>query len=320
MNPMPESATVARRVRVRGRDVQSLYQRGLTWVALEPIPGLACAADITMRRLPGLGLQSGLVRGNRHRHTRADVMEGNDDVSLHVNRSGVSIVSGRGAEIVLRDGDAVLFSYAEPRLVTRPGTVDHRIVRLPRASLAPLVRDIDSAMLLRIPRTTGALSLLTTYIGALIDDPALECPDIRQVVTTQLCDLVAVTVGATRDAAAIAEGRGVRVARLRAIQSDIEAHLTDGDLTPTAVARRQGISDSYIRKLFDAEGTSFSAFVLSRRLVRAHRMLLDRQRLDRSVAPIAFESGFGDLSYFNRTFKRAYGVCPSHLRDQGERS
>jgi AraC-like DNA-binding protein len=25
---------------------------------------------------------------------------------------------------------------------------------------------------------------------------------------------------------------------------------------------------------------------------------------DRSIAWIAFESGFGDLSYFNRTFKR----------------
>src|SRR6185295_20086496 len=107
----------------------------------------------------------------------------------------------------------------------------------------------------------------------------------------QLCDLVSVTLGATNDAAAAAQGRGVRAARLRAIKGDIEAHLTDADLSPLAVARRHRISDSYIRKLFEGEGTSFSEFVLARRLVRAYRMLTDRRLADRSIAMIAFESG-----------------------------
>ena len=137
---------------------------------------------------------------------------------------------------------------------------------------------------------------------------------MRQLIVAQLCDLVAVTMGATRDAAAIAEGRGIRVARLRAVKDDIEAHLADGDLTPVAVARRQRISDSYVRKLFESEGTSFSEFVLTRRLVRAHRMLTDRRWADRTIASIAFECGFGDLSYFNRTFKRLYSASPSDIR------
>ena len=33
-------------------------------------------------------------------------------------------------------------------------------------------------------------------------DPALEAPGMRRLFVTQLCDLVAVTIGATRDAAA----------------------------------------------------------------------------------------------------------------------
>jgi AraC-like DNA-binding protein len=48
--------------------------------------------------------------------------------------------------------------------------------------------------------------------------------------------------------------------------------------------------------------------------VRAQRMLTDRRWSDRSVAWIAFETGFGDLSYFNRTFKRFYGNTPSEVR------
>src|SRR4029077_2399350 len=139
-------------------------------------------------------------------------------------------------------------------------------------------------------------------------------PEMRQLIIAQLCDLIAVTLGATRDATAVAGGRGIRAARLRAVKSDIDAHLTHTDLSPGAVAKRQRLSDSYIRKLFEGEGTSFSQFVLGRRLVRAHRMLTDRRWADVSIASIAFEAGFGDLSYFNRTFKRFYGSPPSDIR------
>jgi AraC-like DNA-binding protein len=223
------------------------------------------------------------------------------------------VVSRRG-ETTLRDGDAMLLSYSAGRTINRPGLVDHRVIRLPRASLRPLVRNIDDAVLRPIPRGTGMLNLLRGYADALFDDPAVAAPQMRQLIVAQLCDLIAVTLGATRDAAAVAEGRGIRAARLRAIKSDIEAHLAHGDLSPAAVAKRQRISDSYIRKLFGGEGTSFSEFVLARRLVRARRMLTDRRRADVSIASIAFEAGFGDLSYFNRTFKRFYGSPPSDIR------
>lgn len=311
---MAQLATDALHVQERDGAVRSLYQRGLTWVSFQPMPDLVCGIDFAIRKLPGLGLLSGTVQGVRHEHTREDVGDGNDDFSIHMNLSGLSIVAGRGNEITLRDGDAVLLSYSVSRTITRPGLVHHRIVRLPRASLAPLVRNIDDAVLRPIPRGTGTLNLLMNYVGALINDPVIVMPEMRQLIVSQLCDLIAVALGATGDAAAAAEGRGIRAARLRAIKSDIEAHLAHSDLSPAAVARRQRISDSYIRKLFEGEETSFSEFVLVRRLVRAHRMLTDRRWADRSIAWIAFQSGFGDLSYFNRTFKRFYGSPPSEIR------
>jgi AraC-like DNA-binding protein len=181
--------------------------------------------------------------------------------------------------------------------------------------LGPLVRNIDDAVLCRIPRGTGMLRLLRNYVDAVFDDPALAIPQMRQLIAVQLCDLVAVTLGATRDGAAVAERRGIRAARLSAIKSDIEAHLANGDLSPGAIAKRQQISDSYIRKLFESEGTSLSQFVLGRRLERAHRLLRDPVWAGRSIASIAFGTGFGDLSYFNRTFKRWYGLTPSEVRD-----
>ena len=294
--------------------VQSLYERGVTWVSFKPMPDLACGIDFTLRKLPGLGLLSGTVQGLRHEHARRDSGDGDDDFSFHMNLSGLSFVSGARGEMTLGDGDAMLLNYSFSRTISRPGLVDHRVVRLPRAALSPLVRNIDDAVLCRIPRGTGMLSLLRNYVDAIFDDPALAMPEMRQLAVAQLCDLIAVTLGATRDATAVAGGRGIRAARLRAVKSDIDAHLAHDDLSPGAVAKRQRLSDSYIRKLFEGEGTSFSQFVLGRRLVRAHRMLTDRRWADRSIAWIAFEAGFGDLSYFNRTFKRFYSTTPSEIR------
>jgi AraC-like DNA-binding protein len=301
-------------VQAQSGAVRSLYERGLTWVSFEPMPNLACRLDFALRKFPDLGLLSGVVQGVRHQHTCKDSGDGNDDFSFHMNLRGLSIVTGRRGATTLRDGDAMLLSYSASRTISRPGVVDHRVIRLPRASLGPLVRNINDAVLRPIPRGTGMLSLLRNYVDALFDDPVLMMPEMRQLGVAQLCDLVAVTLGATRDAAAAAEGRGIRAARLAAIKSDIEAHLADGNLSPGAVAGRHKVSDSYIRKLFEGEGTSFSRFVLARRLLRAHRMLTDRRWAERSIARIAFEVGFGDLSYFNRTFKRFYGTIPSEIR------
>ncbi len=163
------------------------------------------------------------------------------------------------------------------------------------------------------------LNLLKGYIDEVFDDPALGMPEMRPLIAGHLGDLIAVTLGATRDAAAVAKGRGIRAARLRAIKHDIEVHLTSADLSIDGVANRQKISNSYVRKLFESERDSFSQFVVSRRLARAQRMLTDRRWSDRNIAWIAFEVGFGDLSYFNRTFKQFYGLTPSELREGAAR-
>jgi len=308
-------AADAMRVQARDSAVQSLHERGVTWVSFRPMPDLACGIDFRLRKFADLGLLSGTAAGVRHEHAGRDSGDGDDDFSFHINVSGHSQVAGQRGETMLREGDGMLLRYSVSRIISRPEPVDHRVIKLPRAGLGPLVRNIDDAVLLTIPSGTGMLSLLKGYVDAVFSDPALAKPDNRRLVVAQLCDLVAVTLGATRDAAAVAEGRGVRAARLRAIKSDIEAQLADGELSPGTIAKRHQVSDSYIRKLFASEGTSFSDYVRARRLVRAHRMLTDQRWAGVGIALIAYDAGFGDLSYFNRAFKRQYGATPSEVRD-----
>jgi AraC-like DNA-binding protein len=37
------------------------------------------------------------------------------------------------------------------------------------------------------------------------------------------------------------------------------------------------------------------------------------------ISAIAYDAGFGDVSYFNRTFRRPYGVTPSEVREAAQR-
>ena len=70
----------------------------------------------------------------------------------------------------------------------------------------------------------------------------------------------------------------------------------------------------YVQMLFETEDTTFSAFVLGQRLACAYRMLIDPRLADWTISAVAFNAGFEDLSYFNRTFRRHFAATPSELR------
>jgi AraC-like DNA-binding protein len=117
----------------------------------------------------------------------------------------------------------------------------------------------------------------------------------------------------------LAAGRGVRAARLCAIKADIIDNLARQDLSIGTVAARQGVTPRYVQVLFEDEGTTFSEFVLGQRLVRANRMLTNWRFAGWTITTIAFEAGFGDLSYFNRAFRRLYAASPSEVRAAARR-
>jgi transcriptional regulator GlxA family with amidase domain len=131
---------------------------------------------------------------------------------------------------------------------------------------------------------------------------------------SHLYDLMAVTIGATRDAAEMAQGGGLRAARLHAVKRDIAANLDQSDLSVAALARRHGCTPRYIQRLFESEDTSFTDHVLVQRLACAHGLLTDPRHASEKISTIALDAGFGDVSYFNRAFRQRYGDTPSAIR------
>jgi AraC-like DNA-binding protein len=123
-------------------------------------------------------------------------------------------------------------------------------------------------------------------------------------------------LGGKRDATILAQGRGLRAARLQAIKCHIADNLGQQGLTVGAVAARHRVAQRYVQRLFESEGTTFSEYVLNQRLARVHKVLANPQHARRTVSAVALEAGFGDVSYFNRRFRRRYGMRPSDIRAQ----
>ena len=101
---------------------------------------------------------------------------------------------------------------------------------------------------------------------------------------------------------------------MRTIKEDIANCLDQPELSVATIAARHRIKPRWVQRLFEGEDTTFTEYVLAQRLVRAYRPLTDPRRASQKISTIALDAGFGDLSYFNRAFRRHYGVAPSELR------
>ena len=298
-------------LRERPEAVRELRDRGI--LPVEPLPDRPIHLDIAKWFLPGLGILSGTLGGLRQEGT---TQAANDDLFFAINLAGgSSVVQGR-REIAPSDGDAFLVNVAAGAFaVSRPKPAQFVGLRVPIRAITPLVRDLGDGIVRLIPRTTDGVKLLASYLRGLLSGQMLAAPETARLVVTHVHDLIAVSLGATRDAAALAEDRGIAAARLRAIKSDIVASLDDGELTIGAIAARHRVSSRYIHRLFEREGITYTQFVLRQRLEHAYRMLRDPRVTTLSISSIAFEVGFGDLSYFNRAFRRQYQRTPSDVRN-----
>jgi AraC-like DNA-binding protein len=269
--------------------------------------------DLTLRRLPGLQLSSGRLQGARYIRTR-DNNDPTEDVGLVVNPRGSLLLGQCGREIELGEGEATLVEFTEPLHSAHRAPGDMLVLRFPRPQLAPRLANASDCALRRITRGTPALKLLARYISIAERVQSSGNEDLQQLIVSHFYDLAAAAVGATRDATEHAQDRGLRTARLHAIKQDIARNIDQPDLSVSALAARHGFTARFVQRLFESDGTSFTEYVLDQRLAKAHGMLTDPRREAEKISTIALDAGFGDLSYFNRAFRRRYGEAPSGVR------
>jgi AraC-like DNA-binding protein len=306
----------------RSRALHELSEQGLLPVL--PLPGRDPHADLVKWRLPGASVLSGSFAGVRQHGGPAAA--GRDELFFGINRSGRSLARQQGRELTVGAGDAVFIDPGGGAFdVVRPEACQLIGIRLPRHAVPPGAAGRAGPPLRLVPAGAPALDLLTRYLGSVLGGPEPASVRLADAIAGHLAELIELSLaglpGEAGAGAALRPARepGVRAARLAALRADVGRHLTDHGLTVAAVAARHGITPRYLHMLFEDEGVTFAQFVLQERLALAYRRLRDPRYAGRTVSAIAYGTGFGDLSWFNRAFRRRYSVTPTEARRPGPR-
>lgn len=295
---------------------REMYGRKFLRLEHEPLSDLSFAVDLAIRKLPDCGIASVSISPLRVGRTRELVSDGNDGLTFQLS-SAAGVARQLGREVEVDAGQAIAMSNADVGTFDFP--LGSRVVALSlsRGRLAALVRNLEDALVHAVPTDNPAIALLKSYVGALDGLAVNAPPELAELVAAHLYDLAALALGAAGDAAAMAHGRGVRAARLVAAKAFVRRHLHRSDLRADSVAAHLGVTPRYVHMLFEPDGCSFLEYVLAERLARAYRAL--NGDAARSVSAVAFASGFGDLSHFNRTFRRQFGRTPTEVRADARR-
>ncbi len=285
---------------------------------IEPAKDTAFHAEGELHMLPGVTLASVAATPFRVSRTRKLIAGDAADMVFLVTADIPLHVAQNGREHILDAGDAVFVRGCERSVIQSRDRAKFTNISVPADDLMPLLPAcLDPAMTV-VSRQSDALDLLLGYVRLLRARQKPHSGELGRLAAGHIRDLMAAMIGSgPAGDPPIHERGGVRTARLHAIKADIGRHLCEPALSIGMVAMRHGISPRYVRKLFQEEQTTFSDFVLFLRLERSRRMLRSPAPAISTIASIAHACGFNDLSYFNRTFRRTYGITPSDFRNRG---
>lgn len=289
--------------------------RHLLHLTIDPLTDDPFLAEASLRKHEGMTIGTGTISASVSRRNREIVGADNDDLFLMVNLSGALQLNGGRRELSLAPGEATLLCCQELGVFVRPEVGTVSCIRLSRRALAPFVTGLEDHIFRMIPANVGALQFLRAYLVAMNDTAGVEVTAaVSRTMASHVTDLIALTLGATGEAAGEARNGGLRAARLSAAKAYVESRIGPDGLSVEDVADHMGVSARYVRKLFEADGWSFSRYVLHRRLLRVRGMLSNGRYDHLPISSLAYDAGFGDLSYFNKVFRTTFGGTPSDLR------
>ncbi|MAX98393.1 MAG: AraC family transcriptional regulator [Oceanospirillaceae bacterium] len=284
-------------------------------IELKPAKDSVPNIETMIRLLPGVSIgwvkTSPLIVDRKKKH----IADGNDDLALLLNPLG----NASWGTSIANQGDSIwspgmgCISYNDlPGTISFQGQQTYMLnINLSRDMYGPLIARLKHG---QSPITDKEVfNHLSRYaLDLMRDDPQGEENPLEQ--TNQIVDLIALAIGAPRDYTVHARQNGLKQARMKAVKADINLHYFRGDMSVDWIARRHGISPSYVRAMFEREGTSFTDYVLNVRLKKAFDCLSDPLQAKRAVNDIAYSSGFNNSTWFYRAFKKHFGFSPGEAR------
>lgn len=236
--------------------------------------------------------------------------DGDRSARLLVPRSGPLGIEQHGARVTLRPGQMGVVDWGQ-RMVLSHGdhvrgwilNVPADALRLPESPAGPSFLTLDTHDPL-----LGSVLALTEQLSHHGDSMT---PSQFLRISTHWTGLLA---------GALDERRAPESTRFAAVSRDARLHIQrcsdDPRLTVDAVAEHLGITRRQLERAMRDFGTSPHRYLLATRLDRAVKRLTDPRNAGRTIADIAYDSGFVTLSVFNKACRDKFGVPPGRLRQR----
>lgn len=270
-------------------------------------------AELAVHQLPSMPVTHLSSTPMKYARTRFHAQKDDSDFTFVFSPRGVFHFDGEGEETTFHPGEGVLLSNNRTGTITSVDGERVVTVRINGPMIRSAFRQIDERLINRLDAGNKPLQVVTAYIDTLLSGDAVT-PAMGMLASSHIADLLAFGLRPSADTRERAQASAVPAARLAAMRADILANLADLDLSTTALAQRHGVSERYVHLLFEQNELSFNRFITNERLKRAMAILLDPAQASLRISDIAFAVGFGDLTTFNRAFRRRYGDTPRAVR------
>ncbi len=233
-----------------------------------------------------------------------------DWLFINLHQRGQCRLRQHGREQWTAPGDISINLGNSPFVFDFDDQVAMTCLRLPLSGAAARTGLLQDAAARPLPGGTGT-RLLTDYIGSLLHHIGTLPPRQIEQAANCLLDLLALSIDGG-DPGQQASRASVRATQYRRACAYIEAHLGDPELDLARLSGHLQLAPRTLQNLFHEQGTTFTACLLEYRLRAAERLIAGGSCTQ--LAQVAYAVGFSDQSYFNRAFRRRYGMTPGERR------
>ncbi len=278
--------------------------------AIDFSPDHPVAAEMWLRQVGGIHIAMVETSPVRISTPASD----NGVLYLGITVAGGGVIDALGEARPVKAGDFNIMQCARPSVTVADQPSRILSIMVPHDHILHRLKSQDTITKPQ-PVSASATKLLQSYATTLLsDDGATQTGFEQSVMSSHIIDLAVLVLGGGRDHEEHARRNGSRAARREVIKADIRAHLANPDLSLDWLVKRHRLSASYIRSLFYDEGTSFTDFVVDARLSHVASLLRTPTNAHETIAAIVFLAGFNDISWFNKLFRRRFGMTPSEWR------
>ena len=289
--------------------------RNFCRVDAEPSAGCQIFCKIEIAQVGSLALARTGGKSGRFVRTRDLLSDSCDDFVLFAATSGDVLVVRERRAVELQQSQMWLTDLTVEGAVAFNDDHQFATIRIPRRELLAICPDAESRLAEPLVASPGIRDVIARYFALAAESATSLDPIGQQMTARHMVDLVALLLRTGRDEMQLATQRGYSEAHLRLTQTEVLDRLYDSNLTIASIARSIGLNPKQVQRLFERSGMTFTEFVLEQRLLSARRLLSSPNGRYSKIGTVAYGVGFGDLSYFNRTFRGRFGVTPSEWRD-----